>query len=110
METLRGIIPSIPSETVEFVQTIPTKWKCDQCGVIVATFWRSSIVANTNGLPPILNGGTHTGSTTTPHCVHRFCGQCLDTIFIGVQTVGKCPLDSLTIYKKQVNLSLDFFF
>lgn len=109
METLRGIIPTIPTETVEFIKTVPQKWKCDKCGVITGTFWRSSPVV-TNGHHRLLNGSNINGGLLTPspsplstNCVHRFCGQCLDTIFIGIQTVGKCPLDSMTIYKKQVN-------
>ena len=105
METLRGIIPSVPTETVEFTKTCPQKWKCDKCGVITGSLWRSSS-AITNGYAH-LNGGSmatsSSGSSLVPYCAHRFCGQCLETIFVGVQTVGKCPLDTVTVYKKQAS-------
>lgn len=97
METLRGIIPSVPTETVEFTKACPQKWKCDKCGVITVTLWRSSSLPTTNGHS---NGSL--SSPLIPYCAHRFCGQCLETIFIGVANVGKCPLDTVTIYKKQV--------
>ena len=108
METLRGIIPSVPTETVEFTKTCPPKWKCDKCGVITSSLWRSSsaITTTTNGYGfSHLNGGITTQTTGTaliPYCAHRFCGQCLESLFVGVQTVAKCPLDTVTIYKKQV--------
>ena len=111
METLRGIVPSVPTETVEFSKVVPSKWKCDKCGVITLTLWRSS-----SALSPVHQNGTSRINGHSPHltpfCAHRFCGQCLDTIFIGVQTVGKCPLDTISIQKKQVKsfLSLLFLF
>ena len=106
METLRGIIPSVPTETVEFTKSAPTKWKCDKCGVITGSLWRCSS-ALTNGYGAHLNGGGGGGNSTSssslvPYCAHRFCGICLETVFLGVQTVGKCPLDAVTVYKKQV--------
>ncbi|KAH9401295.1 TNF receptor-associated factor 4 [Tyrophagus putrescentiae] len=105
METLRGIIPSVPTETVEFTKSAPTKWKCDKCGVITGSLWRCSS-ALTNGYGAHLNGGGGGNSTSSsslvPYCAHRFCGICLETVFLGVQTVGKCPLDAVTVYKKQM--------
>src|SRR2546421_222188 len=110
METLRGIISSIPTETVEFTKACPQKWKCDKCGVITGTLWRSSSAISTattthaNGYGGQMNGGL-VNSSLVPYCAHRFCGQCLDTVFVGVQSTGKCPLDAVTIHKKQVSKS-----
>lgn len=111
METLRGIIPSVPTETVEFTKACPQKWKCDKCGVITVTLWRSTSTPTTNGYGSAhQNGGTpntfNSGTSLVPYCAHRFCGQCLETIFVGIQTVGKCPLDTIPIYKKQVTFGV----
>lgn len=108
METLRGIIPSVPTETVEFTKSAPTKWKCDKCGVITGSLWRCS-AALTNGYGAHINGNSTSGSNSlVPYCAHRFCGICLETVFIGVHTVGKCPLDTVTVYKKQVSFQVTF--
>lgn len=103
METLRGIIPNVLNETVEFIKTCPPKWKCDKCSVIAPSFWRSSSAIATNVYGSHLNGSAINGSNSSlTSCTHKFCGQCLESIFIGVQTAGKCPLDNVTIHKKQM--------
>ncbi|KAJ6219402.1 hypothetical protein RDWZM_005214 [Blomia tropicalis] len=108
METLRGIIPNVLTETVEFTKSCPSKWKCDKCGVITSTLWRSSSSTITtngyghmNGNSSISSVPSTSSSSLIPYCAHRFCGQCLETIFVGVHTVGKCPLDTVTLHKKQ---------
>ncbi len=104
METLRGI-PRIPTDTIEFVNLCPEKWKCDACGVIVSNLWRNNYVTNTSFTTTTTkNSISYSLSPLTQSiaCSHRFCALCLDKIFSGISVETKCPFDSVVLRKKQV--------
>lgn len=104
METLRGI-QRIPTDTIEFVNLCPEKWKCDVCGVIANSLWRNNSITNTNYTTTTAkNSISHSLSPLTQPiaCSHRYCAVCLERLFSGVSVDTKCPLDSVVLRKKQV--------
>lgn len=112
METIRGI-PRIPTDTIEFVNSCPEKWKCDACGVIVSNLWRNNYVTNTSFTTTTTkNSISYSLSPLTQSiaCSHRFCALCLDKLFSGITVETKCPFDSVVLRKKQVREWLCYVF
>ena len=119
METLRGI-SGVPTETVEFVNLCPDKWKCSKCGVIVTSLWRINQITNnyhnnnnnhanfhSNSLNSIAKNSfspkSPSGSLSPFPCRHRFCSFCLKTLFSGTTAhETKCPFDGAVLRKSQV--------
>lgn len=121
METLRGI-SGVPTETVEFVNLCPDKWKCSKCGVIVTSLWRINQIINnhhhnnnnnsnfnSNSLNSFAKNSfspkSSSGSLSPFPCKHRFCSFCLKTLFTGTTAhETKCPFDGAVLRKSQVRI------